>query len=66
MFVVSDRNGIIVFKTNLPNEGWNGWFNNESYRCPEGVYSISIKGRYANSMTFEKMGNVTVEYKRGF
>jgi len=55
---VFNRWGELVFQSNDVNRGWDGKYKNEL--AQEGVYVYSVKGRWADETSFNKMGMVTL------
>ncbi len=61
---IANRWGVVLFETNDPEEGWDGYFMNE--RCPTGVYYVVFdierctpEGLFVNKKTH---GSVTLLY----
>ena len=57
-FVVYSRAGQLLFETNDPNRGWNGYFRGRL--CDEGVYVYKIQGVYETGQSFQMMGDITL------
>jgi len=55
-FMIYSRWGQLIYKTNDPNRGWNGYFRGRL--CDEGVYMYRIEGRYKTGQTFTKIGDL--------
>jgi PKD repeat protein len=55
---IFNRLGYLVFESNDPAIGWDGYF--ESQLSPQGVYIWKVRGRFANGKTFLKSGDVTL------
>lgn len=58
--VIFNRYGI-VFESNNPELGWNGYHNNKL--SAEGVYIWKCTGKFADGEVFTKTGNLTLLYK---
>ena len=56
--VIYSRVGQLLFETNDPKRGWNGYYKGRL--CDEGVYTYRIEGVYETGQTFNKMGDVTI------
>jgi gliding motility-associated-like protein len=57
-FVILSRYGTEIFRTNDPNESWDGTYNGND--CPQGVYAYTIMLNIPNNGEFEKQGAVTL------
>ncbi|MFW5820343.1 MAG: gliding motility-associated C-terminal domain-containing protein [Bacteroidota bacterium] len=61
LMVIYDRYGIVVHKTEDPEEGWNGQVNGGSM-ATEGVYVYHIQYTTHTGLSIEKTGHLTVFY----
>ncbi len=61
MMVIYDRHGIVVYKTENPEEGWQGQIHGGGMAM-EGVYVYHIQYTGHTGKTVEKTGHVTVFY----
>lgn len=61
MMVIYDRYGIVVYKTENPEEGWQGKINGGGM-ATEGVYVYHIQYTTYTGRTVEKTGHITVFY----
>lgn len=61
LMVIYDRYGIIVFKTENPEEGWDGRINGGEMAI-EGVYVYHIQYTSHNGTSYEKTGQLTLFY----
>lgn len=52
------RRGILVFESNDINYGWDGYYKGQL--CDPGVYIWKVTGKFINTETFTKMGDVTL------
>lgn len=52
MFVIHDKWGIEVFRTELLQQGWNGRINNRKSICPGGVYMWMIEFGWKKDSSF--------------
>lgn len=55
---IFNRQGIILFKSDNVNIGWDGYF--DSRLVTEGVYVYKVNGRFNNGEAFSRVGNVVV------
>ncbi|GHT21338.1 hypothetical protein FACS189430_01200 [Bacteroidia bacterium] len=53
---VYQRWGQLIYQTNDPTRGWNGYFKGQL--CPEGVYVYQIWGTFENGESFRKRGDI--------
>jgi hypothetical protein len=64
MFRVFNRWGQVVYETNsltqARQEGWNGGMLNSTDELPVGVYTFTVKGKYLDGTSFEKVGTATL------
>lgn len=60
-FVIYNRLGVMLFKTNDINVGWDGYYKNKMQ--PHDVYVFLITGKYNNGQPFKKTGNVLLIVK---
>jgi hypothetical protein len=58
---VFNRAGVMVFRSNDINIGWDGYYKNKM--LPQGVYIYSVTGRYNNGEPFKQVGNVLLIVK---
>ncbi|MBK8472793.1 MAG: gliding motility-associated C-terminal domain-containing protein [Sphingobacteriales bacterium] len=56
--LIMNRWGEIVFKTNDPNEGWNGEYKNDL--APQGSYAYVIQMTTPTGYQIERKGTVTL------
>ena len=60
-FMVFDRWGLLVFRTEDPNEGWTGGMDNSDTMLPDGVYVWRLKAKDQFSPEREDLiGTVTL------
>jgi gliding motility-associated-like protein len=59
---VFNRWGKLVFESNDPEKPWTGDYLNDKTRCPQGVYTYSIKFVNEKSKEFEYRGHVNLIY----
>jgi gliding motility-associated-like protein len=55
---VYNRWGQLIYQSNDPTRGWNGYFKGQL--CPEGVYVYRIWGTFENGQSFQKRGDVLI------
>jgi PKD repeat protein len=55
---IFNRLGYLMFESNDPLMGWDGYYENEL--SAQGVYIWKVRGRFANGKTFLKSGDVTL------
>ena len=55
---IYNRAGILLYKTNDPNKGWNGYYKGRI--CSEDVYIYRIEGIFENGASFVKIGDITL------
>ena len=55
---IYSRTGQLVYKTDDPNKGWNGYFRGSL--CEEGVYVYVVEGVFTTGRSFKKMGDVVL------
>lgn len=60
LFIYS-RAGVMVFKTNNVDIGWDGYYKGKI--LPQDVYIYLIQGKYNNKQPFKKTGNVLLIVK---
>jgi PKD repeat protein len=53
---VYNRWGQLIYQTNDPTRGWNGYFKGQM--CAEGVYVYRIWGTFENGESFQKRGDI--------
>lgn len=58
---IFNRFGSVVFESNNPNYGWNGYFNNKP--APEDAYVWICTVKFADGKNFVKTGSITSYYK---
>ena len=54
--LIFNRWGQMVFKTNDPNEGWDGMVQNKP--APEGVYGFQVYAEFFTGKGFLNQGSV--------
>ena len=57
-FSIFNRWGELLFESNDPNIGWNGYYREQL--CKQDVYVWKAKGKFINGKTFFKAGDVTL------
>lgn len=55
---IFNRWGELIFESNDPNIGWDGYYRNEL--CKQDVYVWKVKGKFVNGQPFFKAGDVTL------
>ncbi|MEI7596540.1 MAG: gliding motility-associated C-terminal domain-containing protein [Bacteroidota bacterium] len=58
--VIWNRWGELVFKTNDPEEGWNGQYQNNGTKVQIGIYPYRILAKLKDGRLKEYLGNVTL------
>ena len=56
--MIFNRWGQLIYKTDDPTKGWNGYFKGRL--CNEGVYKYKIEGVYETGQPFMIIGDVTL------
>ncbi len=59
---VYNRLGVLMFRSNDPKVGWDGYF--QGHLVEEGVYVYRITGKFNNGEDFTKLGNIVVIYTK--
>ena len=59
---IYNKYGNLVFESNNPEIGWNGFYKN--LPSPTGVYVWECSGKFENGKLFKKTGNLTLLYLR--
>jgi gliding motility-associated-like protein len=59
-FKVFDRLGNLIFKTNSPNDGWNGNYTDTEKPCDPGVFVYYLNMECLDGQSYFKKGNVTL------
>lgn len=54
--MVFDRWGELLFETNDPTQGWDGYHKGKL--CPQDVYIYKIEGRYSNGEPVTRVGDI--------
>lgn len=55
---IFNRWGELIFESNNPNIGWDGYYRNEL--CKQDVYVWKVKGKFINGESFFKAGDITL------
>jgi gliding motility-associated-like protein len=59
---IFNRSGVMVFKTDDINIGWDGYYKNKL--LPQGIYVYSVSGRFNNGEPFTQAGTVLLIVKQ--
>jgi gliding motility-associated-like protein len=57
---VFDRSGRLVYRSEDPNEGWDGTVQGSGERLPEGAYVYRANGELSDGTVFEEKGTINL------
>jgi gliding motility-associated-like protein len=55
---IFNRWGELIFESNSPDYGWDGYY--QGRLCPAGVYVYKIRARFSNGLKEDRIGDVTL------
>jgi gliding motility-associated-like protein len=58
---IFNRAGVLIFKSNDVNIGWDGYYKNKL--LPQGIYVYSVSGRFNSGEPFNQAGTVLLIVK---